>query len=312
MKILITGGSGYLGRGILSSLADAGTHEYIVYSRDEYKQDVMKSEFPDARYILGDIRDYDRLIMALRGVSMVIHTGAIKFIPDAEFNVDECIAVNIEGSRNVLRASLACGVSSVIGISTDKACQPINTYGMTKAIMERMFGEYSTRIHTGLVRYGNVIGSTGSVIPKFQQSLAEKGYLSLTDARMTRYWITLEEAVGLIKLSMSVKSGSIIIPKPRAMRMIDLALALAPSMQEIRIIGQRPGEKMHESLMHEQESVRSIDRCNYYELLRVSSKIKTASPAFELCSNNPEGGWISIDEMRELINSNGAVGAGIR
>jgi UDP-N-acetylglucosamine 4,6-dehydratase/5-epimerase len=175
-RILVTGGTGFLGRGILRhAIRKAWDAEMIVYSRDEYKQDLCREKYPDATYILGDVRDYERLMMATRNVDVIIHTAAIKFIPEAEFNVDECIAVNVEGTRNVLRAAYHNSVGHTIGISTDKACLPINTYGMTKALCERLFGEFSHQMFCTMARYGNVIGSTGSVIPRFQATLKAGG-----------------------------------------------------------------------------------------------------------------------------------------
>lgn len=311
MRILITGGSGFLGRGLLRYAKDHWdpNNEYVVYSRDELKQDQCKQHYgqDNIKYVLGDVRDYDRLLTAITSndVRMVIHTAAIKYIPQAEFNVQECIDVNVEGTRNVLKAAYVSCVNGhdmqVVGISTDKACAPINVYGMTKALMERLFGEYAAfGLYCSLARYGNVIGSTGSVIPKFKQQLSETGEITLTDPAMTRYWITIEEACRLVELAMTATSGSIIIPKPRSMLMAELAQALIDEYcndADIRVIGKRPGEKMHEALLHAQESPRARDQHTCYELMHVGHI--PSGDTFELSSEFPEGGWVTAQELTE-------------
>lgn len=260
MKILLTGGSGFLGRGIMTYWPE---NEYIVYSRDEYKQDmarrVLSKIDTSKQWILGDIRDLDRLTWAMRGVDLVIHTAAIKYIPEAEFNVDECVKVNVDGSRNVITAAIRAGVNRVIGISTDKAVQPLNTYGMTKALMERLFVEannYGNTIFT-LTRYGNVVGSTGSVFTVFEHQLETQGTLTLTDPTMTRYWQSISQSVELIRIAAQVSGGLTVIPRGASMSMGKLAQYLiayrypkylSPS-DHIQIVGIRPGEKMHESLI---------------------------------------------------------------
>lgn len=310
MRVVITGGTGFLGRGLLRHFYDQ--HELIVLSRDEYKQDLCRQRYPNVKYVLGDVTDYDRLYRVFDGVDMVIHTAAIKYIPEAEFNVDECIDINVEGSRAVLQAAYAQDVSTVVGISTDKACLPINVYGMTKALMERLFGDYArtTGMHCALARYGNVIGSTGSVIPKFKQQLEQIGHISLTDPHMTRYWITMQEAVKLVEMCFACENGSIIIPKPRAMTMGDLAYTLVADYEKthgclvgqdrIVITGIRPGEKRHEALLHQDESIRAIDYRTHYELRMIGTKPVHNEP-FILSSNTPQGGWISSDELLHAV-----------
>lgn len=300
MKIMITGGSGFLGRGIMRYWPRQA--EFVVYSRDEYKQDLCRQMYPGAMYILGDVKDYDRLYCAMRGCDIVIHTAALKYIPEAEYNVNECISVNILGSQQVLAAAIACEVETCIGISTDKAVLPINVYGMTKAIMERMWGEAAANypdIHFGLVRYGNVIGSTGSVIEIFKRQLHINHKITITDPDMTRYWISIKEAVHLVELACEHGSGSIIIPKPYSMRLLDVAECIANEQAEIEIIGPRAGEKRHEQLIHQQESVRARNHNYYYELLLVGSP-EQGEP-FILSSNTPEAGWLDKDRMRDII-----------
>ena len=304
--VLITGGSGFLGRGILSN-AEKLEWDCIVYSRDEYKQDLCRRKYPNARYVLGDVKDYDRLLYTLRlgRVDTVIHTAAIKYIPEAEFNVAECIDVNVQGSEVVLHAALSSGVEYLTMISTDKACAPVNVYGASKMLMERLACEYARLagnggLHIGLARYGNVIGSTGSVIPKFIEARDRDGRLQVTNPDMTRYWITIEEAIQLIVQSMfHVGSGSIVIPKPAAMRMGDLASAIASDRVPIDIVGTRPGEKMHEQLLHKQESVRAVDRRDFYELLPVTGG-GPVNGEFELVSSSPDR-WLTDEKLLEHI-----------
>lgn len=315
-NILITGGSGFLGRGImhvaggmLSATCWEGAH-FVVYSRDETKQDVCRSKYPDAKYVLGDVKDYNRLYHAIKdhGVDTVIHTAAIKYIPEAEFNVEESIDVNVMGSRNVALAAYNAGAHTVVGISTDKACKPLNVYGMTKALMERVWGEFATcgRGRYVLARYGNVLGSTGSVVPKFRAALCRGDRIKLTDGQMTRYWLSVQDAVGLIEEAMNpdVLSGSIIIPKPVSSHMDTLVHYLCQDAgvrydDVVDIIGVRPGEKMHEELMHEQESVRSLVWPSHYELCRVGHPARGG--AFALSSENPEGGWLEHGQLREAL-----------
>lgn len=273
MRVLITGGSGFLGRGIQTFWSK---NEYIVYSRDEYKQDMARqvlglNDRPSyTQWILGDVCDLDRLTYAMKGVDLVIHTAAIKYIPEAEFNVDECVKVNVDGSRNVIKAAIRAGVQRVVGISTDKAVQPVNTYGMTKALMERLFAEannYSSTIFT-CTRYGNVVGSTGSVFTVFQRQLEQQGTLTITEPTMTRYWQSIRQSVELIKLAADASPGDIIIPRGASMQIGKLANYLLTSRglqpdSRIQVVGIRPGEKKHESL------------AGAYEMPRISIQIKS-------------------------------------
>lgn len=296
MRILVTGGSGFLGRGILRLSKSLGW-EVTVYSRDEYKQDLCKTKY-SANYVLGDINDYDRLVNACRGHELVIHTAAIKFIPEAEQNVLETIKVNVDGSLNVFKACEQAGVKQCVAISTDKSTMPVNTYGMTKALVERMVGEFS--LH-GLCefyscRYGNVIGSTGSVIPRFTQQVQETGRVTITDPDMTRYWISIDDAVSLITNSLKIiKPGSVLIPEPASMKLLDLAHVFT---HDIEIIGPRPGEKKHESLLHPQESTRARNIGGFYELF--SSLHEAVSEPFELSSDKPKH-WLTQEEMLVAI-----------
>ncbi|NKB17245.1 MAG: UDP-N-acetylglucosamine 4,6-dehydratase (inverting) [Pseudanabaena sp. CRU_2_10] len=255
--ILITGGTGSFGKQCVKTLLrDRQPKKVIVYSRDELKQYEMSQEFdsPIMRYFIGDVRDRDRIQLAMRGVDYVIHAAALKHIPIAEYNPMECIKTNIDGSNNVINASLECGVKKVIALSTDKAVNPINLYGATKLAADKLFvaanniaGDLITRF--AVVRYGNVVGSRGSVVPFFQKLVMEGAQeIPITDPRMTRFWITLQQGVDLVLNSFQrMQGGEIFVPKIPSMKMTDLAAALAPNIT-LKIIGIRPGEKLHEAM----------------------------------------------------------------
>lgn len=306
-NVLLTGGSGYLGRGVMRrARRENWDCKLTVYSRDEMKQELCRREYPEVRYVLGDVKDYDRLEAALAGHETVIHMAAVKFIPEAEFNVQECLDVNTLGSQRVIEAALRVGVQSVIGISTDKAVQPVNVYGATKFLMEREFGEAARRsdfagfgTRFNCVRYGNVVGSTGSVIPLFLNQMRNEQRIKLTDPRMTRFWLSVDQAIDLILIALyePMQNGSVVVPRPKAMTMKALAESIAGE-SPIDIIGQRPGEKMHESLMSYEESVRVNYRVGYYELMSPGNK--GGVEPFTLASHTPDG-WIEQDEMRQMI-----------
>lgn len=212
MRVLITGGTGFLGRALTDRLLTLG-HEVTVYSRDEAKQQIIAERWPQVKCILGDVLNGQRLRCVLPGHDTVIHTAAVKFIPEAEYNISECIDINVLGSRTVFQAAQECGVERVCAISTDKACLPLNTYGMTKALMEKLVVEYSRWYkNTKYVacRYGNVIGSTGSVIPLFRRQAGMNGVVTVTDPYMTRYWISSKQAVDLVLDTLDAASGSIV------------------------------------------------------------------------------------------------------
>lgn len=254
-SILITGGSGSFGRMYIRTILQRfKPRRLIVYSRDELKQFEMQHEFTDPcmRFFLGDVRDRDRLIQATRGVDFLIHAAAMKQVPAAEYNPTECIRTNISGAENVIAAALANDIEQVIALSTDKAASPINLYGATKLVSDKLFvaannmaGNHRTRF--AVVRYGNVVGSRGSVLPYFQKLLAEgAASLPITDPRMTRFWISLQQGVDFVLTNFQrMQGGEIFIPKIPSVRIMDLAEALAPGMPT-HVIGIRPGEKLHE------------------------------------------------------------------
>jgi UDP-N-acetylglucosamine 4,6-dehydratase len=254
-KVLITGGSGFLGRAIMRRAQDdSWPCEIIVYSRDELKQSIARRKY-NARYVLGDIRDDERMYLAMLGVDIVIHTAALKYVPEAEHNAQECISVNISGTQAVLAAARRAGVRRVVFVSTDKAVSPMNVYGMTKALGERIVGELGCVGDTTVtaVRYGNVVGSTGSVIPEFIRQAAETGQIRVTHPGMTRFWLSADEAIDLIICAVSAEPGTVTIPNARALSLSDLIAYIAPKAGVI-CTGLRDGEKMHETLLTRDES----------------------------------------------------------
>lgn len=256
-KILITGGTGSFGKRLVRTLlSHYKCKKIIVYSRDELKQYDMQQEFNQEcmRYFIGDVRDYDRMSQAMHGVDYVIHAAALKQVPAAEYNPTECIKTNIHGAENVIRAAIANEVEKVMALSTDKAAMPINLYGATKLVSDKLFvaanniaGGHRTRF--AVTRYGNVVGSRGSVIPFFQKQIELKAKeLPITDPRMTRFWITLQQGVDFVLENFQrMKGGEVFIPKIPTVRITDLAKALAPDMPT-KIVGIRPGEKLHETM----------------------------------------------------------------
>ena len=267
-RIFVTGGAGFLGRGLIRAAErESWDCQFTIYSRDEEKQHKLRRRWPLVRCVLGDVRDRDRLEQSMAGHDIVIHAAAVKFIPEAEANVSEAISVNVGGSQNVVNAALggAAWPKTVVGISTDKAALPVNTYGATKMLMERMF----TRASAGIswkpnfvsVRYGNVVGSTGSIIPLFQDQLRRNGKVTVTDPTMSRFWISVDDAVKLIVLAVKLSStrlGGIIVPRCKSMNIGKLAEMIVGDQIDsdaIEIVGARPGEKKHEELVHFQESV---------------------------------------------------------
>lgn len=262
-SILITGGTGSFGRQYVRTLLENyQPKKLIIYSRDELKQYEMQQVFNQScmRYFLGDVRDRDRLIQAMKGVDYVIHTAALKQVPAAEYNPMECIKTNIHGAENIIHAALVNNVEKVIALSTDKAANPINLYGATKLVSDKLFvaannvaGGHKTRF--AAVRYGNVVGSRGSVVPYFKKLINEgSDHLPITDARMTRFWITLQQGVDFVLKNFErMNGGEIFVPKIPSVNVVDLAKAMAPNLPH-KIIGIRPGEKIHEIMCPSDDS----------------------------------------------------------
>jgi UDP-N-acetylglucosamine 4,6-dehydratase/5-epimerase len=270
--VLVTGGTGSFGRKFVEiMLREHQPKRLVVFSRDELKQHEMRSsgiEHASLRYFIGDVRDPDRLERALAGVTVVVHAAALKQVPACEYNPFEAIQTNIMGGRHVIEAAINQGVRRILALSTDKAVNPINVYGATKLCAEKMFvqanayaGSQDTRF--ACARYGNVVGSRGSVIPVFQEQ-RKRGRLTVTDPRMTRFWITLKQGVDfVIHCLETMHGGEIFVPKIPSMKLVDMATAIAPEC-DIDFIGIRPGEKLHETLVSEDEARQTLETKEMY------------------------------------------------
>lgn len=279
-NILVTGGTGSFGRKFAEIvLAEYEPQKLIIFSRDELKQHEMRQVFPDSakspvRYFIGDVRDRDRLYRAFHGVDLVVHAAALKQVPACEYNPFEAVQTNIIGGKNVIDAAIDCGVKRVLTISTDKAVNPINLYGATKLCAEKLFidghayaGHRDTRF--SCARYGNVVGSRGSVIPIFLEQ-RRKGRITITDPKMTRFWITLEQGVRfVIQCIEQMHGGEIFVPKIPSMNIMDLSKVLAPDCH-VEFIGIRPGEKLHEVLVSEEESRYALELDDRFVLLPIN------------------------------------------
>jgi len=272
-NILITGGTGSFGNKYTQLLLENfKPKKIIIFSRDEYKQYLMQQKFNDScmRYFIGDVRDFNRLNQAMRGVDFVIHAAAMKHVPASEYNPMECVRTNINGSENVIRASIENNVKKVIALSTDKAANPINLYGATKLAADKLFvagnniaGGHETIF--SVVRYGNVVGSRGSVVPLFKRLIEEKSeYLPITHSEMTRFWITLKQGVDFVlKNFQRMQGGEIFVPKIPSVKIVDLADSLDSSIPK-KIIGIRPGEKLHEVMCAADDSHLTYDFGDHY------------------------------------------------
>lgn len=270
-SVLVTGGTGSFGRRLVSRLFERATPaRVVVFSRDEQKHMAMMRDprwrdRSDIRYFIGDVRDRDRLELAMAGIDYVVHAAAMKHIDLAEYNPFECVRTNVVGAENVARAALATGVKKVIALSTDKACNPVNLYGASKLASDKIFiaannlaGRHPTRF--SVVRYGNVVGSAGSVVPLFRKLVAEGAdSLPITDASMTRFWITLTQSVDFVLSSFALmRGGEVFIPKLPSSTITDLAAAIAPHLPT-RIVGIRPGEKLHEAMLSADDAKNTVD-----------------------------------------------------
>lgn len=322
-SILITGGTGSFGRCCIKTILERyKPKRLIVFSRDELKQYEMQQEFnePCMRYFLGDVRDAERLKQALRGVNYVIHAAALKQVPAAEYNPMECIKTNINGAENVIKAAIDNGVEKVIALSTDKAANPINLYGATKLVSDKLFvagnniaGGHETRF--AVVRYGNVLGSRGSVVPFFKKLIADGvRELPVTDLRMTRFWITLPQGVEFVLQSFRrMYGGEIFVPKIPSSRISDLAKAVGPDLP-LKEIGIRPGEKLHEIMCPIDDSHLTLEFLDHYvirpsitfiapvdyKINAVGEKGHCVEQGFEYNSGtNPQ--FLTVQELQEMI-----------
>lgn len=264
-SILVTGGTGSFGKAFVKRALESDVRRVVVFSRDEQKHYEMQRAMSDRRlrFFVGDIRDRDRLMSALRDVDIVVHAAAMKHVPICEYNPIEAVQTNVNGAKNLIEAAMANGVERVIALSTDKAVSPANLYGATKLCMEKLLiaanayaGDRSTRF--SVVRYGNVMGSAGSVIPLFRSQL-QRGQITITDARMTRFWIVMDEAIALVLRGLELMwGGEIFIPKLPTTDIETLAEAVAPGVPR-KTVGIRPGEKLHETLISAEEARRTSD-----------------------------------------------------
>jgi UDP-N-acetylglucosamine 4,6-dehydratase len=317
--VLVTGGTGSFGRRFVETvLRDYNVARLVVFSRDEAKQEDMRTKYhltdPRIRYFIGDIRDRDRLYRALSGIDAVVHAAALKQVPALEYNPMEAVKTNVDGSENLINAAIDRGVKKVIALSTDKAVNPINLYGATKLVAEKLFTQgniYADVQGTKLActRYGNVIGSRGSVIPLFIRQ-REKGVITVTDERMTRYWLTLDQGVKfVIRCLEQMAGGEVFVPKLPSMRMKDVATAIAPGCR-IENIGIRAGEKLHEVLVSRNESTYAYELDDMFVIEPVIfyrkpadwpwSTHKRMEPGTKYASDtNPQ--WLSNEELMTLV-----------
>ena len=330
--ILVTGGTGSFGRRFIETvLRRYDPRKVIVYSRDELKQSDMQIElreqFDEAtvakmRFFLGDVRDRERLTLALRGVDIVIHAAALKQVPAAEYNPSECIHTNVLGAENVVWASLANAVKQVVALSTDKACNPTNLYGATKLASDKTFvaannlsGDIGTRFC--VVRYGNVVGSRGSVVPLYRRLLSQGATeLPVTDPRMTRFWITLNEGVDFVLSSLTMmRGGEIFVPKIPSMAMPDLVKAMSPTAA-MKVIGIRPGEKLHEIMISADDARATVEfedayaiEPNFAEFGRepyaASDGAQRVAEDFSYSSDNNQD-WLSPEGLLAMLEEKAA------
>ena len=321
--ILITGGTGSFGHTFVNmTLKRYNPKKIIILSRDEMKQWEMAKIYnndPRVRFFIGDVRDRERLYRAFRQVDYVIHAAATKIVPTAEYNPFECVKTNINGAMNVIDAAIDCGVKRVVALSTDKASSPINLYGATKLASDKLFiasnsyaGEHGTRM--AIVRYGNVMGSRGSVIPFFI-SIAEKGVLPITDPRMTRFMISLEHGVELVWHTLEdMEGGEIYVKKIPSMKVTDIASVIAPNAQH-QIIGIRAGEKLHEQMIGPEDSAHTYEYPKHFKILpainnwsssptRIKGGIKVSEGFAYTSDSNPK--WMSSKDLHAWIKANEA------
>jgi UDP-N-acetylglucosamine 4,6-dehydratase (inverting) len=319
--ILITGGTGSFGKAFVKYLFDNYTQikKVIIFSRDEQKQHQMASEFSPKeypiKYLLGDVRDSQRVHEVTRGVDIVIHSAAMKHVPASEQNPMECIKTNILGSQNVINASLSNDIKQVVALSTDKAASPINAYGASKLLLEKLFvfadsEKAEQDIKFSVVRYGNIFGSKGSVVPFFIKK-KEDGFLPITSDKMTRFSITIQESIDLVMYALNhAWGGEIIVPIASSYRLTDIAKAIAPDIEH-RIVGIRKGEKLHEVMVTEEESFDTVKRDKFYIICpsecnwnRDQYCKETGAVAvkdgFRYDSGNNDK-WLSVDDIKRLI-----------
>ncbi len=322
-SILITGGTGSFGKMFVSSVLRVfpGIKRLAVFSRDELKQFEMSQHFPETtfsqlRYLIGDVRDKERVYRALEGIDIVIHAAALKQVPACEYNPFEAIKTNIMGAQNIIEAAMDQGVNRVVALSTDKAAAPINLYGATKLCSDKLFAAANNfkgkrDINFSVVRYGNVMGSRGSVIPFFL-GLRKSGILPITDPSMTRFNISLQEGVDMVLWALEhAKGGEIFVPKIPSYRITDVAQAIGPECK-YPIVGIRPGEKIHEEMITASDSINTVDLGKYYAILPSAASHSVTgycaanggqpvSPGFSYNSGS-NNVFLTIEQLRKLIS----------
>ena len=320
--ILITGGTGSLGKALTNYILKnhVDVKKLIIFSRDEQKQYQMAQEFPHSqysqiRYLIGDVRDYQRLKRAFKEVDYVIHAAAMKHVHIAEFNPDECVKTNVGGAENVINAALSTNVERVVALSTDKACAPINLYGATKLTSDKLFVAANNitgfkNVRFSAVRYGNVMGSNGSVMPFFKKK-KETGVLPITEPNMTRFNISLNEGVKMVMYALeNAWGGELYVPKIPSYKIVDVASAIGPDCKQ-EIVGIRPGEKIHEEMITASDSYSAYDLGDYYVILPLETKWKLNDFIKEFNAKKvPEGfsynskdneNFLSVQELKDLI-----------
>lgn len=322
-SILVTGGTGSFGSKFIETMLRdyPSAKRVVVYSRDELKQFEMSQRFPlsdhpQLRYFIGDVRDKERLAMALEGIDTVVHAAALKQVPACEYNPFEAIMTNVIGAQNLIEGCIKQGVRRVVALSTDKAAAPINLYGATKLCSDKLFTSANNIVggrdlRFSVVRYGNVFGSRGSVIPFFLERRHEAS-LPITDPRMTRFNITLEEGIAMVTYALEhMWGGEVFVPKIPSYRITDVAAAVAPGCEQ-KIIGIRPGEKLHEEMITETDALRTLEMDRYYVILPATPSWDCAAfleafqgrpcpDGFRYTSDNNTA-WLTPEAIRELID----------
>ncbi len=325
-KILITGGTGSFGKEFVKKVLKLfpNIKRLVIFSRDELKQwemqkDLPEEKYPNLRFFLGDVRDKDRLKRALEGIDIVIHAAALKQVPAAEYNPMEFVKTNVVGAENLIEACIDQNVKKVIALSTDKAAAPINLYGATKLCSDKLFIaannlKGSKELSFSVVRYGNVLGSRGSVIPLFLKESKKNGILKITDLSMTRFNITLDEGTDMVIWALKNSfGGEIFVPKIPSYRISDVADAIGPSCKKI-VVGVRPGEKIHEMMITSSDSPSTIDLGNYFAILPSQHKpisiykVLGLNPKYvekDYCySSETNENFLTVNQIRDLIKKN--------
>ena len=319
-SILVTGATGSFGKRFITRLLDEyNPSRVVIFSRDELKQFEMQQtlQSPKLRYFLGDVRDKERLHRAFQGVEIVVHAAAMKQVPASEYNPMEAIKTNIIGAENVINVSIDQKIEKVIALSTDKASNPVNLYGATKLCADKLFTAANvlsgfSKTKFSVVRYGNVINSRGSIVP-FLKKQKKSGQVTLTDERMTRFWITLDQGVDFVITCLTkMRGGEIFIPKIPSMSVVDVIQAIAPKC-EVKIIGIRPGEKIHETMITSDDAISTIEFDDYYVIIPSTEskhlekykekQFKSVDSDFSYSSDNNTD-WLTIDEFKQLVSEN--------